>query len=117
VFGGNPTQKSNESIARLHAYLPTSQFFKHPDLFSFLTISLFDPPRTYNIYEALNGEGIGRTYFDIDGSGHERYGILKGTSDAVVILVRPDGWVGWVGNTSLVIQGTLESFLEKFIKF
>ena len=117
VFGGNPSPKSNDSIALLQDYLPTSRLHKHPDLFSFLTISLFNPPRTYNIYETLNGEGIGFTFFDVDGSGHERYGIANDTTDAVVLLVRPDGWLGWVGNVSTVVDGKLELFLEKFVKF
>jgi phenol 2-monooxygenase (NADPH) len=115
VFGGEPSPESNNSIARLHEYLATSKMSKHPDLFSFLTISAYNPPRTYNIYETLNGEGIGRTYFDLDGSGHDTYGISKDTKNAVVLLVRPDGWVGWVGNTTTVIKGALEEFLEKFL--
>jgi phenol 2-monooxygenase (NADPH) len=71
VFGGEPSEASNELIARLHEYLTTSKMSRHPDLLSFLTISACNPPRTYNIYETLNGEGIGRTYFDLDGSGHD----------------------------------------------
>jgi phenol 2-monooxygenase (NADPH) len=116
VFGGLPFPKSNASIALLHDYVLSSKFKKHPDLFSFITLSLFNPPKTYNIYETLNGEGIGRTYFDTDGSGHERYGIAKDTPEAVVLLVRPDGWTGWVGSASSVIKGELETFLQRFIK-
>lgn len=116
IFGGLPSPKSNASIALLHDYVLASKFKKHPDLFSFITLSLFNPPKTYNIYETLNGEGIGKTYFDTDGSGHERYGIAKDISEAVVLLVRPDGWTGWVGSASSVIKGELESFLQKFIK-
>jgi len=115
VFAGQPSDASNLSITNLHDYIPTSKMAKYPDLFSFLTISLFNPPRTYNVYETLNGEGIGRTFFDVDGSGHTRYGISKDLSDAVVLLVRPDGWVGWVGNASAVIKGKLEQFVTKFL--
>lgn len=79
---------------QLQDYLPTSKLHKHPDLFSFLAVSLFNPYRTYSIYETLNGEGIGRTFFDPDGSGHEIYGVSKNTSDVIILLVRPDGWVG-----------------------
>jgi hypothetical protein len=117
VFGGQPSDKSNHSIALLHDYIPVSKLRKRPDLFSFITISLFNPPRTYNVYETLDGEGIGRTYFDVDGSGHETYAISKDTTDAVVLLVRPDGWVGWVGTATTVVDGKLERFLEKFIIF
>jgi phenol 2-monooxygenase len=115
IFAGSPSDVSNASIARLNDYLATSPLTARPDLFSFLTISAYSPPRTYNIYETLNGEGIGRTYFDLDGNGHDQYGISKETTDAVVLLIRPDGWVGWVGNTSIVINGALESFLRQFL--
>jgi len=117
VFGGQPSARSNQSIALLHDYIPVSKLRKRPDLFSFITVLLFNPPRTYNVYETLDGEGIGRTYFDVDGSGHETYAISKDTTDAVVLLVRPDGWVGWVGTATTVVNGRLESFLEKFIIF
>ena len=116
VFGGKPTEQSNESVARLHTYLQISLLAKNPSLFSFLTISLYNPPRTYNIYETLQGEGIGRTYFDTDGLGHATYGVSPSTTEAVTLLVRPDGWVGWVGNTTDIITGKLESFLTTFLK-
>jgi phenol 2-monooxygenase (NADPH) len=116
IFGGQPTESSNNSIACLHHYFASSKFSKRSDLFSFITISAFNPPRTYNIYETLNGEGIGRTSFDTDGSGHERYGISKTLDQAVVLLVRPDGWTGWVGDVTAIVNGDVESFVEKFLQ-
>lgn len=117
IFAGEPTQSSNESVARLHEYFSQSIFSKHPDLFSFLTISASKPPRTYSVYETLNGEGIGRTYFDIDGAGHKTYGISPtNTTDSVILAIRPDGWVGWVGDTPSVLSGNLLSFFQKFLK-
>lgn len=117
IFAGEPTQSSNESVARLHEYFSQSIFSKHPDLFSFLTISASKPPRTYSVYETLNGEGIGRTYFDIDGAGHKTYGISPtNTTDSVILAIRPDGWVGWVGDTPTVLSGNLLSFFQKFLK-
>lgn len=115
IFGGNPSDTSNASIAQLHEYLTTSPLITYPELFSFLTVSAYNPPRTYSVYETLDGEGIGQTYFDLDGNGHDRYGISIDTSDAIVVLIRPDGWVGWVGNVSMVVKGTLETFLKKFL--
>ena len=116
IFAGKPTESSNASIASLLKYFSSSKLGKRSDLFSFLTLSVFHPPGTYNIYETLNGEGIGRTYFDVDGSGHERYGISKDLDEAIVFLVRPDGWTGWVGNASGVLKGGLGSFVEKSLK-
>jgi phenol 2-monooxygenase (NADPH) len=115
VFGGRPSVASNASLGNLREYLGSSKFSAPPELFSFITLSAFDPPRTYNVYEALEGEGIGRTYFDIDGSGHERYGVSETLDEVVIMLVRPDGWVGWVGTANAVIKGGLLSFLEKFL--
>jgi len=117
IFAGEPTKSSNESITLLHEYFSQSTFSKHPGLFSFLTISAYNPPRTYNIYETLNGEGIGRTYFDLDGAGHKTYGIsTSNTTEPVILAIRPDGWVSWVGSTSSVLKDDLLSFFKKFLK-
>jgi phenol 2-monooxygenase len=103
VFAGT-IASTKPSLQALRNYLAeNNDLYSHPAM-KWLTISC---DADCSPYETLGMAPFGDTYYDIDGSAHEKYGIdhLVGG----IMIIRPDGLVG----TGCAIEGnSVQNYLK-----
>ncbi|KAL8779381.1 MAG: hypothetical protein Q9194_001478 [Teloschistes cf. exilis] len=109
---GNPA-KTAASIHAWHEYLcrPDSHRRYQADLFQEVTI-INMPNERGSLVEKLGMDDAGDAYFDVDGSGHERYGVYD--DEAVVFVLRPDGTIGCI--CALPDTDAIISYFAGFLK-
>ncbi|QDS76866.1 hypothetical protein FKW77_003513 [Venturia effusa] len=111
VFTGE-AQNTSSSLKILSDQLQSTLFFAneaHP--ISFLTVSATVGP---SACEVLGVQPFGRTFYDKDGSAHERYGvdIKKGA----IFVLRPDGWIGTAVEMGDRAGDELGRYFKRFLK-
>ena len=93
VFAGFPAHTSAD-IRSFRAYLDdvNASFVHniHPKACRFLTVIAGFAPQAD---EVLGVPAFGNSYFDLDNSAHERYGIS--TQAGAIVVLRPDGMLGF----------------------
>ncbi|TID20042.1 FAD/NAD(P)-binding domain-containing protein [Venturia nashicola] len=111
VFTGHAGHTS-ASLKILSDKLQSTFFFSnHAHPISFLTISASVGP---SACEVLGIQPFGRTFYDKDGSAHERYGVdLK---KGGIFVLRPDGWIGTAVEIGDGAVEELKSYFTKILR-
>ncbi|KAI1475657.1 3-propionate hydroxylase [Daldinia eschscholtzii] len=89
---------------------------ERPILMSHLRFITIIPKPTPSPYEFLGCEPIGRVYFDgEDGAAYRRYRIEL--SQGVIVVLRPDGWIGTMIELGDRAAWELESYFDKILLY
>ncbi|KAF0319405.1 FAD binding domain-containing protein [Colletotrichum asianum] len=88
IFAGRPSQQREKLIALREALKSTHSITQRAETLSFTTIVSGTISNTWDVFDGLPPSFV---YCDVDGQGHNSYGI-SATSGGLVVL-RPDGFL------------------------
>lgn len=111
VFTGH-AEHTSVSLKSLSDNLQSTFFLSnHAHPISFLTISATVGP---SACEVIGIQPFGRTFYDKDGSAHERYGVdLK---KGAIFVLRPDGWIGTAVEMGENAVAELSTYFKGFLR-
>lgn len=84
-------------------------------------ITIFSFPACFRHFDAVNGYDYSKIYVDDEsyheghGKCYDTFGIDAGEQGGCVVVIRPDGYIAFVGSMGDVVEGKVDLFFEGFM--
>ncbi|KIX94360.1 uncharacterized protein Z520_10070 [Fonsecaea multimorphosa CBS 102226] len=110
IFSGVPCD-TNPSLAAFSTNLDKSVVLMKPGVpVNWLTIPAAVGP---SAFELLDGNPVGKVFYDRDQTAHKRYGVP--VDQGAVVVLRPDGWIGTTVKLGENAVAEVERYLAGFL--